>query len=163
MLKYLKISFDKNNIDALDLLIPIKLNKKMCFMFKYNFLMVSLVVIALCACSNRSEKIRNLEDIIVPTHITSAGENVVRTCIIRGAEKRKWTCMESGYNKLVCQNLTRTHSAEIAINYTPTSYSIKYLNSTNLNENDGLIHRKYNLWIQKLNNEIRKEMLVYKK
>jgi len=50
----------------------------------------------------------------------------------------------------------RTHTTDVDITYTTTSYSITYNSSGNLNYDaeGGTIHRNYNGWVQNLNNAI---------
>jgi hypothetical protein len=55
--------------------------------------------------------------------------------------------------------------AEVAISFSPSLYSIKYLNSTNLDYSakagkPEMIFKDYNVWIQTLDREIRREMLA---
>jgi hypothetical protein len=52
----------------------------------------------------------------------------------------------------------RTHTAVVDITYDTKSYNIAYKDSTNLDYNDGRIHRNYNGWIQNLEKGIRAQM-----
>ena len=55
----------------------------------------------------------------------------------------------------------RNHAASIDIRYTTLSYSIFYRNSQYLfyDPEDNTIHKNYNLWIQELDNAIRKRLV----
>ncbi|MXP64236.1 hypothetical protein E0493_12865 [Roseomonas sp. M0104] len=48
----------------------------------------------------------------------------------------------------------RTHQAVVQITYTPTDFSLRYVDSTNLNYDGAMIHRNYNGWIQRLEQHI---------
>ena len=57
----------------------------------------------------------------------------------------------------------RTHQAIVRIDYTNTSYSINYVNSTNLKYNmeKNTIHNNYNGWIKNLERAINVQLSVY--
>jgi hypothetical protein len=59
-----------------------------------------------------------------------------------------------GPGKLAATLHLRTHTAEVEIPYSVTSYSIIYKSSVDLKEKDGQIHKNYNGWIQNLNRGI---------
>jgi hypothetical protein len=65
---------------------------------------------------------------------------------------------EAGPGKVTATLLIRKHTAEIEIPYSPTSYSITYKSSVNLDEGDGQIHKNYNGWIQNLNRGINAQL-----
>lgn len=54
----------------------------------------------------------------------------------------------------------RTHVAIVDINYTPTTYSIIYKDSTNLKYDGNNIHSNYNSWIQKLRKRINNQITL---
>ena len=75
----------------------------------------------------------------------------VRKAIISGATSRKWTPSEKGPNKLYLTvgGLNAKHTAIVEVSYTTKHYSIKYVDSTDLNygaSKDGkpVIHPNYN-------------------
>ena len=51
----------------------------------------------------------------------------------------------------------RSHVAVIDVEHDTKSYSIKYRDSTNLEEKDGTIHKAYNEWIENLDKAIRNQ------
>lgn len=53
----------------------------------------------------------------------------------------------------------RDHVAVVDVRYTATTYSITYKDSTNLNYQDGQIHKNYNGWIENLDRDIRAALL----
>lgn len=54
----------------------------------------------------------------------------------------------------------RRHVAVVDIPYDTQSYSIKYVDSTELNYADGNIHKNYNGWIQNLEKGIRAQLMA---
>ena len=46
------------------------------------------------------------------------------------------------------------------VRYTPTTYTIAYKDSTNLDFKDGQIHKNYNGWIENLNRDIRGNLMA---
>jgi hypothetical protein len=53
----------------------------------------------------------------------------------------------------------RNHTATAEVKYNTKTYSIRYLDSTNLDASGGNIHKNYNGWIENLDREIRAELL----
>jgi hypothetical protein len=82
----------------------------------------------------------------------------VKSAIIRAGAALGWMMKDAGPGKITATLLIRSHSAEIEIPYTPTSYSISYKSSVNLNEGDGQIHKNYNGWIQNLTRGINAQL-----
>src|SRR4029078_5575610 len=54
--------------------------------------------------------------------------------------------------------ILRTHTAEVQIPYSATSYGIVYRSSVNLQESGGKIHRNYNGWGQNLHRGINAQL-----
>ena len=50
------------------------------------------------------------------------------------------------------------HTMTVAIPYNKTQFSILYLDSENLNYDDGEIHVNYNIWIKRLAEQIQNEI-----
>jgi hypothetical protein len=51
----------------------------------------------------------------------------------------------------------RSHQAVVDVTYDQSNYSIRYLDSTDLNYNGTQIHPNYNSWVQNLERQIRAE------
>ena len=82
----------------------------------------------------------------------------VRGAIVRAGAALGWQMKEAGPGKLAATLQLRTHSAEIEIPYSPSSYSINYKSSVDLKEKDGQIHKNYNGWIQNLTRGINAQL-----
>ena len=82
----------------------------------------------------------------------------VRGAIVRAGAALGWQMREVGPGKLTATLQLRTHTAEIEIPYSPSSYSITYKSSVNLKESNGQIHKNYNGWIQNLTRGINAQL-----
>ena len=78
----------------------------------------------------------------------------VRESIVRAGATLGWEMKDDGSNKMIATLNLRKHVAVVEIQYSETTYSIKYLRSTNLDAKDGKIHKNYNGWIANLSKEI---------
>ena len=78
----------------------------------------------------------------------------VENVIIGAAIKRGWKPKVVNEGLIEARLDLRQHTAIINIAYTPTTYSIKYVDSQNLHYNNGKIHRNYNNWISHLSRDI---------
>ena len=107
----------------------------------------------------RCDPILNVSD----APVTSASgkaltDDQVKSAIIRAGAALGWQVKEAGAGKISATLLIRKHTAVIEIPYSPTSYSITYKSSVNLDEADGQIHKNYNGWIQNLNRGINAQL-----
>jgi hypothetical protein len=69
-----------------------------------------------------------------------------------------WIMKDAGPGAIHGTLILRTHTAEVQIPYSATSYGIVYKSSINLQESGGKIHRNYNGWIQNLNRGINAQL-----
>jgi len=81
---------------------------------------------------------------------TSPKLSEVRGAIVRAGASLGWKMKDDGPNKLIGTLDLRKHTAVVEIPYTESSYSIRYVTSTNLDARDGNIHKNYNGWIENL-------------
>lgn len=111
------------------------------------------LAIAISACT--SVPIMNVDSAAVPAVAgKQPTQEQVRAAIVRAGSALGWQMKDEGPNKLVATLMLRTHTAVVDIPYSPTSFSIKYRSSVNLDESGGNIHKNYNGWIQNLNKGI---------
>lgn len=78
----------------------------------------------------------------------------VENVIIGAAIKRGWKPRVVNTGLIEARLDLRQHTAVINISYSPTSYSIQYVDSQNLHYRNGEIHRNYNNWITNLSRDI---------
>lgn len=82
----------------------------------------------------------------------------VERAIIRAGLQRGWIMRPVKPGHILGTLNVRQHSAVVDITYDTKSYNIAYKDSSNLDYNDGRIHRNYNGWIQNLEKDIRAQM-----
>jgi hypothetical protein len=116
-----------------------------------------MAALALAACT--VVPIQNVDNAAV---VSASGKTLtneqVKSAIVRAGAALGWQMREAGPGKLIGNLNLRTHTAEIEIPYSPSSYSIIYKSSTNLNESNGQIHKNYNGWIQNLTRGINAQL-----
>ena len=82
----------------------------------------------------------------------------VRGAIVRAGAGLGWIMKDAGPGTINGTLILRTHTAEVQIPYSATSYGIVYKSSINLQESGGKIHRNYNGWVQNLNRGINAQL-----
>ena len=120
-----------------------------------------LVLVWAPAVVDASDPILNMEDVPISLKAdgTSFTDQEVRAAIIEGCMAKGWLPIVDNEGAIRATILVRqTHFAEVEITYTPSTYSITYVSSKNLNYSEGqqLIHRNYNKWIVNLSASIGK-------
>ena len=109
---------------------------------------------ALTAC-NTMAPIQNVESVSVSSSSNKPlSPAEVRAAIVRAGAGLGWIMKDAGPGMIHGTLILRTHTAEVQIPYSATSYGIVYKSSVNLQESGGKIHRNYNGWIQNLNRGI---------
>jgi hypothetical protein len=110
-------------------------------------------------------KIQDYVDVPVPT--LASGERMaltqVQESIFKACYARKWVPRLVEPGKLSVSILVRgVHYAEVSIPFSPSSYSILYVTSRELdaNEKKRKIHDSYNKWVGSLNAEIARQLAL---
>jgi glyceraldehyde-3-phosphate dehydrogenase/erythrose-4-phosphate dehydrogenase len=105
-------------------------------------LLAAAIVVAGCA---PMAPIQNVSDVSVQVVGNKPlTETDVRNAIVRAGSGLGWIMKDAGPGKLNGTLILRTHTAEVEIPYSTSSYSITYKSSINLQESNGKIHRNYN-------------------
>ena len=121
---------------------------------KRGLLLMVAVVLAGCA---PLAPIQNVKDAsVMATKPLTADQ--VKGAIVRAGTGLGWAMRDAGPGKLNGTLILRTHTAEVEIPYSATTYSITYKSSTNLQEAGGNIHRNYNGWITNLTRGINAQL-----
>ena len=115
--------------------------------------LIALITIAAAGCV-RTMPVYNVSSapVAAPSGQLSAAQ--VRGAIIEALHDKGWIVREDNPGKIVADILVRTHRAGVAIDYSPTQYSISYKDSENLLYDGSEIHRNYNKWIMLLERQI---------
>lgn len=115
--------------------------------------LVLLVLMAAVGC--RSAPIYNVTNqTIIPSGGKPKSPEEVKTAIVEAGRARGWAMKDIAPGHLEAELRLRSHVAVVEIKYSPTSYSITYRNSMNLNYDGTNIHPNYNSWIVNLQRDI---------
>ena len=108
-----------------------------------KYLLLAVAFVALAGCT--SAPIRNVSDApVVLGSGKAATAEQVRTAIVGAGNGLGWTMTPEASGLVTGRIALRGHTALIDIRYTPTTYSIAYKDSTNLEFKEGQIHKNYN-------------------
>ena len=118
-------------------------------------LLAALLILGLAACTTRN--------LYAPSQALPPGREYsqveLQHAIVSALEARQWEVRQVSQNQVLAQITVRgRHHAEIAIDYSPAEFQIRYLSSSGLDYEDGKIHRNYNRWIKKLRNDILQQL-----
>ena len=123
----------------------------------YLGLIISAATLSLMGC-RKHQPVYQVDHHELPYSAENLSDSQMRRSILKVASRRGWDCAERGHNRLVCRRERRGHSAEIEIKYTHNDFSIRRLrNSSELDGEDGQIHRNYNKWVKILERDIMRE------
>ena len=124
----------------------------------YKFVLIAIVLVMVAGC--RTAPIYNVSDTTV---VVAAGKQAsmddVKTAIMRAGNRLGWQMTDTAPGVITARIALRTHTATAEVRFSAQTYSIKYVDSTNLDAKGGNIHKNYNGWIENLNTEIRTELL----
>jgi len=111
------------------------------------------LAIGLVACTTAA--INNPENVSIATaNGKTPTATAVRGAIVQAGAGLGWVMTDVKPGVLEAKLALRSHVAVVEIPYSEKSYSIVYKSSTNLNEQNGTIHKNYNGWIQNLQRDI---------
>ena len=85
----------------------------------------------------------------------------IKKAILLAGNGRGWLMKETTDGQIEAVLNIRSHQAIARIDYNVQSYSITYVDSTNLKAKNGQIHKNYNKWINNLNSDIKKYLQQY--
>jgi hypothetical protein len=125
-----------------------------------KFASLLLVIIAFStqlAGISRDEPIKNPTDIPFSWNAEEKPTiEQVQRAIIAGCAQRGWKCQATKPGEIRAVLHLRQHMAETLIAFNTESFSVSYVNSYELRYNGvkRTIHRKYNLWVANLINDI---------
>ena len=116
-------------------------------------IIASTIVAAAPAQAGRDEPIQNRSNI--PISWNAQGQpslERIQRAIIAGCAQRGWQCQALKPGEIRAVLYLRQHMAEALIAFDTQTYSVNYVNSTELRYNGAknTIHRKYNLWVSNL-------------
>lgn len=124
------------------------------------FLITALALFTLAIGGCRTAPVKDIPK--TPINASGASMENVSRAIISAGTGLGWI-MKQRYPGMIEGTLTaRRHMAKVSINYSTTSYSIRYKDSSELkySATDKTIHSNYNGWIDNLNNAIRSHLAM---
>jgi hypothetical protein len=113
-------------------------------------LTILLSLLFLSACS-RIQPIENVNGQKVPSGLSA---KQVSSAIFQACNYREWNCSEISSNEIKASYTSHGHTAVVSVKYNADMYSINYVSSENLMEQNGKINRNYNRWVNNLNHDI---------
>ncbi|MBE7636525.1 hypothetical protein GUA87_06680 [Sneathiella sp. P13V-1] len=115
-------------------------------------LAVSVVVIStLAACVTKP--IYNVDNQSFATSAVLPLSTVKDEIKMIGAN-RGWIFEDVKPGHMIGKVGTTKHNARVNLNYTETKFSISYLDSYNLKASNGIIHHRYNRWVELLERDL---------
>jgi hypothetical protein len=125
---------------------------------KWAVIVASAFALLIVGC--RSALVYNVSD--APVAVAASKANVtlddVSRAISRAGQALGWQMKATTPGHLLGTLTLRTHVAIVDVDYSTTSFSIKYKDSTNLDYDGTEIHSNYNGWIQNLEKGIRTQL-----
>lgn len=123
-------------------------------------ILLASVFLLLAACT--SKLIYNAYDVDILTGSGSALSLAdVRKTIVDAANSKGWTVKDVDSTHLQVTHRARKHMARVVIEYSTSSFSIVYDDSTMLRYNGTTIHRNYNRWVRKLERRINDRFVAF--
>ena len=121
-------------------------------------ILIVLAAVVLAGCTSRP--VMNVTDAPV---VTTGGKQLtadqVGNAIVSAGNGLGWVMTPVSPGLVGGTLKLRNHLAVVDVRYTAKTFSIGYKDSTNLDYQNGQIHKNYNGWIENLDREIRNEML----
>jgi hypothetical protein len=132
----------------------------------------AIICVALSACV---PSIVNIRDAPVKANGPNITDEDVKQAVIRAGQSLGWTMQNETPRRLVASQTVSDKTAVVAVDYNTKTYSINYRDSTNLgyewgairdyggtitnpSTGQGLINKKYNEWVKKLDAAIQVEI-----
>jgi hypothetical protein len=116
----------------------------------------SAVLLLASGCGTKP--VYNVNASPVATSKSNPTQADVEKAILRAGAALGWQMKPTKPGHILGTLNLRTHVAVVDVDYTPTTYSIKYKDSTNLDYDGTNIHNNYNGWIQNLEKGIRTQL-----
>lgn len=120
----------------------------------------SLGLLLFSGCSRKTEVFNVNNNALTATEKATIQD--VGNAIIRAGVGLGWSMKKVKDGEIQGTIALRSHTATISITYDMKEYSIKYVDSTNLDYNptNNTIHKNYNGWIQNLNKAIQSQITL---
>ena len=120
----------------------------------------ALLLFAADADARRTEPIYNVVNHPVPLPAQKLTADQIAQTIVASAMQYRWRVLPTGPNQMRATYDRGHEEAVIDIIFSQRFYSITFVSSVDLKEQNGEIHRRYNEWIHNLERTIEERLLV---
>ena len=124
---------------------------------KWAAIVVAAGVMVAAGCRTPTP-VYNVSNAPISTAKSNPSLDEIGKTIVQAGASLGWQMKQTKPGHVLGTLYLRTHVAVVDVNYTTTSYSIQYKDSTDLNYDGTNIHPNYNGWIQNLDNRIRAQL-----
>ena len=124
------------------------------------FLIAALALLTVAMGGCRTAPVKDIPK--TPINALGASMEGVEKAILSAGASLGWIMKKRSLGLIEGTLSIRRHMAMVSINYSTTSYSIRYKDSSDLrySATDKTIHSNYNGWIDNLNNAIRSHLAM---
>jgi hypothetical protein len=113
-----------------------------------------LAVLVTAAACSKMRPVLNVEGHPLPPGAESLSLDQIGRTIADGAAQAHWHIEQVVPGRMTGSFDDGKHGATVDITYDQTAYSIALVNSTNLHQEGDEIHKRYDQWIRRLENDI---------
>lgn len=125
--------------------------------YRIGITLIASLLLLLTGC--KATPVLNIEEAAIMTAAENVSAKDIAGAIVRAGSSLGWVMRpKKDSNEIIGILNLRTHMAKISVKYTDEFYSIKYLDSANLNYDGTNIHKNYNGWITNLNRSIQTQL-----
>lgn len=122
-----------------------------------KFLSATLLFFFCVLIGCKTQPIYNAEKIPISPR-PSATDKEISEAIWSAGRQEGWQIYQIRPGEMKGTKDIRVHSMTVKILYDRSSFSIYYVSSENLKEDDGEIHKNYNIWVKRLEKQIQEEI-----
>ena len=119
-------------------------------MKRVGLLLVAALMLAGCA----GKPIYNPENRAIPLTAQQFPLERIESVIIEAGQSRQWKFTREAPGHLSAVQTVPKHSAVVDIYFDQRTYRIVYRSSMGLDEKNGTIHSRYNIWVRNLERDI---------
>ena len=112
-----------------------------------------VILVVLTGCS-RTQPVYNVTDHSLPEAAQKLSLEQIGDAIVAGHKSPGWSLTKVKEGVIDGEYKHRHHFAEIVVKYNKRNYSIIYSGSRNLLSDGTKVHKSYNRWVKKLDDDI---------
>lgn len=128
---------------------------------KFSAYILAVFALLFTQSALADKPVQDMIDVSIPQRVDGSRMSIeeVREAIIAGCKFKGWAPVLVADDRFEASIHVRTHFAKVVITFDRSSYSIRYLDSQNLDYDPQKrrIHRNYNKWVILLSEAIQRE------